>query len=291
MTRNKQSNYKREGMKKIFSRSRASIVLIIFLITNYTLANDCCNDTFDCGSWWLQADAGVYPTLWRSRGDVFLNACDCATNVAAVGTNLGEFPKFSKAFKTPWIVGIQLGYAWSECIAFYGELNYIQAKAKSTAFNTVAPVNSSLLVRLNKYSAVSGYVGARYYTNLCWCDALLFFIGAKLGFIHRANIQASSLASAAIVDCGCPSVFKRDIFRHATKISGGANIGFDYCWCNNWSLVLTAEVVASKGPRGNSCVSLTTAEIVQLSGGGSLAVGSVKTEISFPVTFGLKYNF
>lgn len=278
-------------MKKLFTISRVSIVLIVFLFASTALANDCCNAALDCGSWWLQGDVGVYPTLWRNRGDVLLNACDCATNVAATGINLGEFPKFNKVFRIPWIVGIQLGYAWSECFAVYGELNYIQAKAKSTAFNTVVPVNTSLLINLNKYSAVSGYVGARYYTAGCLCDNMLFFLGAKIGFIHRANIQANSLTPVTPVDCGCPQVFKRDFFRHATKLSGGANIGIDYFWCNSWSLVLTAEVVASKGPRANTCISLTSAEIVQLSGGSSLAAASIKTEVSFPVTFGLKYNF
>lgn len=278
-------------MKKILKISYCIYALIIALNISSISAFDCCNSALDCGSWWLQGDVGVYPTLWRSRGDVFLNSCDCVPNVAATGVNLGEFPKFSKVFRVPWIVGVQLGYAWSECVAVYGELNYIQAKAKSTPFNAVVPVNTSLLIHLNKYSAVSGYVGARYYTTGCWCDNVLLFVGAKIGFIHRANIQASSLTTPVAVECGCPPVFKRDFFRHATKVSGGANIGIDYCWCNNWSLVLTAEVVASKGPRANTCISLTPTEIVQLGGGSSLAAASIKTEISFPVTFGLKYNF
>ena len=55
--------------------------------------------------------------------------------------------------------------------------------------------------------------------------------------------------------------------------------------------MLTGEVVVSGGPKGIACVPLTNSEIVALAGGSNLSVEKIKTEISFPVTLGVKYNF
>ena len=279
-------------MKKIPMISRLSIVLIASLCTSVALADNCClpfANFFNCGTWSYQIRGGVYPTLWRDRGDVFLNSCDCITNTPVVGDNLGELPKFNKLFKLPFIIGTQLAYAWSDCSDLYFELNFIQAAPKKTGLNTLSAINSALAVRFGHYRAISGYVGA-HYNFWQWCDAATLFVGAKIGAIYHYDINAHQV-TAPKASCACNESFKRTFYKHATRISGGANVGIDYCWCEGWSLVLTGEVVVSGGPKGATCVALTNADIIVLAGGSALGVSKIKTEISFPVTLGVKYNF
>lgn len=283
-------------MKKNSILSRLYFVLIL-LVSSGILADDCCPsicNLFNCGNWAYQVRGGVYPTLWHNRGHVFLNSCDCITGTAVTGTDLGELPKFNKFYKLPWIIGTQMQYSWNDCWNIYGELNYIQASRKNTPHNTVQAVNSQLVIVLDAYRAISGYVGTMYnFGNWCGCENFSFFVGAKVGLIYRENILARQVTVAAnpVSTCACDSPFKRDFFRHGARISGGGNLGVIYGWCDCWSLVLTGEVVASGGPKGNRCVPLTDVEIVQLAGGSNLGVNKISTEISFPVTLGLKYDF
>ncbi len=280
-------------MKKQLVISRLFIGML-FAYTNFASATDqCCEYTYqDCcgGCWGLQVQAGVYPTLWRNRGDLLLNACDCGTGTL-VPIDLGKFPKFSRLFSTPWIVGGQVTYDWSQHITLYGELNYIQASRKKSGF--VTDVNEAVNLRLGHYRAVSGYFGIRYYTCPMFCDTTEFFIGGKVGFLARANIHAHNLVTTeAVTDvCACDFSFKRDFYRHRTDVSGGLNFGADIGFCSCWSFVITGEVVATRGPRGGRCLALTEPEIFALQGGSFIASPRIKTELSFPVTFGLKYHF
>jgi hypothetical protein len=269
-------------------------LLMLFALASVPMgyADDCCNplsNFFNCGSWNYQVRAGVYPTLWRSRGDIFLNSCDCTTNTPGVGINLGQLPKFNDFFKLPFIVGTMLGYEWSECTELYGELNFIQASPHKTPLNTQTVLNSALGIRLGHYRAVSGYVGLHY--NLFdLCDASRVYLGAKLGAIYHSDIHAHQVVAVPEVSCNCDQPFKRTFFKHKIRVSGGVNLSFDYCWCDAWRLVLTGEAVVSGGPKG-TCVPLINSEIVSLLGGGALGIEKIKTEVSFPVTLGLKYNF
>ena len=279
--------------------SRLSILLIASLYATVVLADDCCRsicDILNCGLSY-QTRIGIYPTIWRNRSDVFLNSCDCISNTPGTGTNLGQLPKFNKFYKLPWIVGTQILYSWCDCVSLYGELNYIQAGHKKTALNTLTGVNTAFATRLGDYRAISAYVGVQYnFWDWCGCDNASFFVGAKIGFIHHGTILAHQVTVVTTTpstqaSCICSDSFKRDFLKKSTKISGGANIGLDYCLCERLFLVLTGEVVVSGGPKGNACIPLLNTEIIQLAGGSSLAVNKIKTEISFPVTLGLKYNF
>lgn len=282
-------------MKKQLVISRLFLGML-FAYTNFAGATDQCEYTYeDCcgGCWGLQIQAGVYPTIWNKRGDLLLNACDCASEtVGLTPVDLGAFPKFSSIFGLPWIVGGQLTYDWSEHFTLYGELNYIQANRKKN-HPVLSTVNPALSLGFGHYRAVSGYFGIRYYTCPLFCDTTQLFIGGKVGFLSRANIHARSLATITEIPASCSAcdlVIKRDFFRHRTDVSGGVNFGADFLFCNSWSFVITGEVVATRGPRSN-CIALTDPEIFALAGGSFLSSPRIKTEISFPVTFGLKYHF
>lgn len=272
-------------------KCQLAIAMLIASSTLYANTDDCCSplgNFFSCGGWSYQIRAGVYPTIWHSRGDIFLNGCDCTTNAVVPGTNLGEVPKFSKLFKVPFIVGSIWEMQWCDCFDLYGELNFIQASPRKEVRNTQQAANAAFALRLGHYRAVSGYVGLHY--NLFECGASRVFLGAKLGAIYHSNIDAHQLVTSPDTNCACDQPFKRTFFKNKVKVSGGVNLSWDYCWCDCWGLVLTGEVVASGGPRG-TCLPLTANEISQLAGGSALATHKIKTEISFPVTLGLRYNF
>lgn len=271
------------------------IGLVFSLIATNIVADNCRNflcDLFECGSFAYQTRLGIYPTIWRDRGDVFLNSCNCVPGDTAAPITLGELPKFTNFYKLPWMVSTQLQYAWCGPISLYGELNYIQAGHKKTAINTAAALNSALAIRLSDYRAISLYVGILYNGDLCWCDTMGYFVGAKIGFIHHSTIDAHQIAVELPVtaSCVCTDVFKRNFLKKSNKISGGVSAGVDYCLCDRLSLVLTGEVVISGGPKGAACIPLLPSEIIQFAGGSNLSTSRIKTEISFPITLGLKYT-
>ena len=76
-------------------------------------------------------------------------------------------------------------------------------------------------------------------------------------------------------------------FRSNTVVSGGANFGFDVCFCGNWSFVVTGEVVASCGPRSGGIIPTVATGLTNT----NLVVGNVQTELRFPVTAAVRYSF
>ncbi|CAN5162506.1 hypothetical protein BH09DEP1_BH09DEP1_1470 [soil metagenome] len=276
-------------MKKIVLQN---CLLFMLLITSLASASDCCNpltSMFECGTWAYQFRGGVYPTLWSKRGDILLEACDCVTNVAAESINLGKIRKFNDYFKIPFIVGTQLIYRWSDCFSGYFEINFIQAVPKKTARNTEEVANEQLAIRFGHYRATSGYLGA-YYDVARFCNESTLFVGAKIGAIYHSNIYAHQVVATPEVNCICEESFRRTFFKHGVRISGGVNVGVDYKWCDCWSVALMGEAVISGGPKG-TCAPLLNSEILALLGGSALSSHTIKTEVSFPVTLGLIYNF
>lgn len=278
-------------MKGQFLSSRLILGMALALIASYAEANNCCNplaNFFECGSWAYQFRGGVYPTLWRSRGDIFLDSCDCTTNTPGASVNLGQLGKFSDYFKLPFVVGSQLIYETNNCFSLYGEVNFIQGSPKRSALNTTQSSNANFALRFGHYRAVSGYVGL-FYDVADFCNSTLF-VGAKIGGIYHSNIYAHQVVASPEVNCICDEVVRRMLFKHGLRVSGGVSLGLDYNWCNCWNLVLMGEAVFSGGPKG-ACAPLLSSEIVALVGGSALSTRTIKTEISFPVTLGLMYSF
>lgn len=252
-----------------------------FLFFDRDNTYECSCEPLYCGAWGIQFQAGIRPIIWQNRGQLTLVNCTLIPSLAVVA----DVPSFRKLFHLPWQVGGQLSYALSSNTNVFTEVNYAQAKAK----NSITFANSNLtFVNLNKYKLIDWYVGARYYGDRgYWCDAVSFFIGGKIGFIHHRGSSASALVQAAANDC-CNEA---DLFGRNTVFAGGGHVGFDYCYCGNWSFVVTAEVVASCGPASPSDVLLTQVASNNLNFATNLFVGHINTEIAFPITLGIKYNF
>lgn len=293
-------------MKKLLTAKSLSLLMLLSLFggkaeagRNYedgyvSESRDCCFSScyecgcnpLYCGAWDLQIQAGVQPITWRNRGETL--GVSCGVSAANPVIALFETPKFNKLFKTPWIVGGQVGYHWSDNARVYVEFNYSQAKAKSdVALATAigAGTLNSVLNFTSKYKVFDAYVGARYYWDR-WCDRVAFFLGAKVGLTHHKSADVNVAATLGQLN---NTFLFANAFQSNNVVSGGADFGFDVCFCGNWSFVITGSVLASCGPRANR---LHVADVVTPTlGVTDLIVGGIGSELRFPVTAGIRYSF
>lgn len=260
----------------------------------YAESADSCNTRcYECGcnplnecSWGLQFAAGVRPIIWKHRGDFLAINCN-ESNPLVV---LGELPRFSNLYKTPWQVGFQLSYATSCNTNLFGEFNYAQASSKCDSYFID---NTNLQINLSKFKLYEAYFGGRYYFDR-WCDRVAFFLGAKVGLIHHKKIRTGSFTGTSenslITDC-CDDLTRiYDFCDSHNSFAGGAHLGFDVCLTGNLSFVMTAEIVATCGCGCGNRFDLNIVDSAFLNA-SSLITPGVMTELAFPVTFGLKYNF
>lgn len=264
---------------------------------NYECA---CNPLY-CGSKSVQFNVGVAPILWRHRGQV--DVISCAASVTDPIVQLSaHLPKFRKLFEVPWTVGAKFGYAWTDNVELYVEFNYVQAEHRGRSLGFIFPIpnlpSQSLTVVLGKYKLYDGYVGVRYYWDR-WCEHISPFFGGQIGFVSHRNVHSAlsvngvPIASAiASPDVCVPGSIKgnNDFFLNSTEFAGGLNAGVDICFCGNWSVVITAEFLATCGPRTSTVSVFNTPTPAPLMA-TNLIIGGIKSEFRFPVTIGLKRTF
>jgi hypothetical protein len=253
----------------------------------------------DCGSFNIVVHAGVAPTNWRNRGDFSAVSC-FASSIPDFNQSiipLVTFPKFNKFFRSPWIVGGQIGYAFSDRSELYVEVNYRQASRKDFAINNITIPNDVVNVAFqfgNKYRAIDAYVGARMYWGRYWCDRAALFIGGKFGFVHHKSVNFTFQITPQNVPAQLALVSASEVpfTTGRTAPAGGANIGLDWQYGCGFSVVLMAEVVASCAPRTNGSIPLsnTCTQLPSIMP-NALLLGSLGTELFFPITLGLKYSF
>lgn len=281
----------------------ALFLLIIFstILPTGLRAFSCCPREYECAlnplycdAWSVQVYTGVAPITWTKRQSIQLVSCE--TSATSPLLPIAEhFPNFSHLYKVPWIIGGILGYAWTENTEIFGEVNYLQARPKHTDTGFVLSIpNSSDTVAfaLEKYRLVDAYVGVRYYFDRCWCN-LSWFLGGKVGLTHHKATKGALVVNCSFLcdsfDCACDNT-PTNFFNLNNVVSGGLIAGFDYCLCNNWSLILNFEVIASCGPRfiTNSFFE-TPLPIDPLP--TNLLFDGIGTELRFPLALGLKYSF
>jgi hypothetical protein len=293
-------------MKKLLTAKSLSLLMLLSLFSgkaeagrNYedgyvSESRDCCFSScyecgcnpLYCGAWDLQIQAGVQPITWRNRGDVL--GVSCAASATTPVIALFETPKFKTLHKTPWVVGGQIGYHWSDNVRAYVEFNYSQAKAKDAVAITTAGVPTLLVdLTLSKYKVFDAYVGTRYYWDR-WCDRVAFFLGAKVGLTHHKS-QDVLIAASITTPAALSTSFTFPAFNSNNVVSGGADFGLDVCFCGNWSFVITGAVLASCGPRAARVhVADITAPVLGIT---DIVVGGIGSELRFPVTAGIRYSF
>lgn len=329
-------------MKKFLTAKHLSLLMLLSLLGSKaqagrhqyddeeyvtTESRECCERTYEYGcnplnmcAWDIQFQGGVNPILWTDRGT--LAFVDCAAAgipvppvspifpIVTASSTTGRISRFRSFYRVPFIVGGQIGYAWSDNTRVYGEFNYSQAKSKGSTtsplalsfsapfivLGVVVPTPSTINLTLAKYKLFDAYVGVQYYWDR-WCDRYSFFVGGKVGLTHHKAVSTSATiavpatlvpAAVLIPTATTPATY---LFNSNTVVSGGLNVGLDIGFCGNWAFLITGEVVASCGPRSNSNIPVTIAPAIAGFAPSNLLIGNIGTELRFPVTAGIRYSF
>jgi hypothetical protein len=285
----------------------------------YYSSDECCDRVYDCGdplncgSINFMARVGAAPTLWRDRGNFSAISCN---GLAIVGfnqttINFFQLPHYSKFFHVPWFIGGQIGYALTNNVEVYLELNYRAASSRGGSnqpsfvlYNQTPDPNDTVNIALtlkNHYRIFDAYVGARYYWGRYCCEQVAFFLGAKFGLVHHKPVCFQYLISPTDCPVQGPlnSTMNIPFFLRSTMPASGINFGFDWCIGCSWSVMLLVEAVATCGPATNQNFSANNGCTAGMSGGGMLPgslpnniiIGNIGTELFFPITLGLKYSF
>lgn len=286
-------------MKYPIPRFLFLLTILINMLPALASGSDCCPRQYECSlnplycdAWSAQIYTGVAPITWTKRDPVLFVSCDQINPLVTVSEH---FPRFSQLFKTPWIIGGILGYALHENTEIFLEANYLQAKAKhrDTGFVFTFPnTTDTIAFTFERYRLVDAYVGVRYYSDRCWCNTA-WFLGAKVGFTHHNNTNGALVVNCSFLcdgfDTACDASSSA-FLKSNNVLSGGLITGLDYCWCNNWSIILNFEIIASCAASTIAFSSFEQALPITLLP-TNLVLGSLGTELRFPITLGLKYSF
>lgn len=249
---------------------------------NYDCCYDSCNTDCCCGPlnesrFGVTVKGGVDPIHWSHRPRIWVTNPSLLVPVFSVG----RAPKFDDIFDLPWTVGGELNYNLSCNSQLFIEFNYIQASGKRHSFPYFNDLSAS--ARHRDYEAWNGYLGARYYFSRSWlCDRVAPFVGFKAGFVNHREVKRTLTVEDVVVDSGT--------FHHGRAgVSAGLQVGFDVRVWDCVFAVLNFEFVASEPHRANNAIAIDSP--VLAGGITNVSVGPLGTEISFPITLGLRYEF
>jgi len=282
---------------KHFMINKYLLMLVVLAHGSIAFAFD---DIDLCNNFNAEIRAGIAPTVWLNRGNFSAISCNATTilQLPSVYVPLFEMPHFNKLFGLPWFVGGHIGYMLGHDQELYAEINYQQAhKRVFTLNNLVIPNIDTIFFSLmpqNNYRVWSAFAGARKHWQPCSCQSLDLFLGGKIGLLHHQKVNFSFITYSLAV----PAPYTSDsllLFKKSTGFAGGLNIGFEFnCFCD-LKIVATAEIVAACGPRANNNIPFDYATqsvvINPFLAPNSFIVGTVATELFFPITIGLGYGF
>lgn len=243
---------------------------------------------------------------------------------------LGKMPKFKELFKQPgFTVAGEVAHAITDCHETFLEVAYRRYSGKSyvstdTLLNREDTPAASLVLgveslavngtqpalddKIDNYSAIGGYAGMRHYFGRYWCNRLSVFVGGKFGILHRKRVDTNlrlNQTTGATVDgeafvAGSVNIAKSDdgataLFRKQNTVSAGPQVGLTMCFWKQLSFIMTAEFVASGAFKvnrnyylGEPAPNTTDANRTQFS---NVSFGNTGVEMTFPVTFGLQWEF
>jgi hypothetical protein len=285
-------------MKSLFAYKHLTMLLLVLLTNNiWAITNNA--DSF-FGNFAIEARGGIAPTAWINR-DNFSAISINATSILLLPSAfvpLFQMPSFSKLFGLPWFIGIHIGSMMAPDQEIYAEINYRQAhKRIFTLNNLVIPNIDTIFFSLmpkNNYRVLSAFVGARKYWQFCSQQSVNAFFGGKIGLTHHAKTDFTFTTYSLAV----PAPYTSDtlvLFRKNTGFAGGFNAGFEFDFGCDLRIVFTAEMVAACGPNGNENIPFdypTQSVVINpFLAPNSFIVGSIGTELFFPITIGCKYFF
>lgn len=230
-------------------------------------------------------------------------------------------PKFSDVFTNGVLhVGGEIGYVTDCHCLYFIDLIYNRANGSCVCIESKNikaldgccpndcdsdcsnPLSTSQRTdKYDDYSSFGAYIGNRHYFDRMWCDRLAVFLGLKVGIMHRNNVCVCTTVPE--ITSNSTVIFAESTFTNvaickSNSISGGVQIGVDYCINDCLAFVVGFEVLATcpfKVNR-NIAIALPTAEVTgndALAFGfpTNLVTGSTGTFLQFPIWAGLRWEW
>ncbi len=289
------------GMKHMFKRIFLTFSVLVsvrpltandeYINHSYNdVGNDSCVEApLTCGSFDIAVHGGIAPIIWNDVKKTRNIEIDPVRILKLI-----DVPKFDTIYHLPWTVGGQLGYAFTDFLRFYFELNYLQADPKSTtdtrffSLSEQLPLGSTVNFGFERFRLYEIYFGTQLYSHR-WLDRVSFFAGTKIGLTRHYRIN---FTLGSFIPGNPPALFinktnRVPFFLSSMSVSAGINAGFDVDLGHNLSLVFMGEIVASQGPETNSPIVVGTGDVNQL----IMLPTTFRTEVRFPITVGLRYSF
>ncbi len=270
-------------VNKIKGIAILSIVAISSLNAQiFGLGDDCCPGPLCPCAFGVQAKGGIAPTFFTDPDTTYL-VIPGLFPVSSPLFPVSSGDDFDDYFDLPWIVGGELSYNVSDHVQLFLEGMYRQGDAKNRSFTFPAATPIVVSLSHDDFRTWGLYVGGRYFLNRWDCLCIAPFVGAKIGFQQHRHIDASvSIAAAtAAIDGGSVRLYESNY-----ALSVGVQAGFDYAITDCLSLVFTVEGVFTSPLRPNH-----NAVLPGTFGVTNIIFGETGTDISVPVTLGLRWDF
>lgn len=234
----------------------------------------CCDGTpYDEGKWSISAYGAVTPTWFADRGSTLV--FDRITPTTFLLPDSGTLAKFNTLFRTPWTLGVELGYMICKNWEVFSDFEYTTAGGCRRSFLDVD--GSTVSESLPRYRTLNWYLGSRYYLPPFWCN-FTPFIGAKAGAVYRYNIRADIVRTGVVA-----GTFFNE-FSPGYTVSGGLQLGVNWDLSSCLVLTLKAEAVWLGGWRTNF-------RDEGAPSGPIVVLGDIGPLFSVPVSIGLRISF
>ena len=237
--------------------------------------------------------------------------------------NCCKLPKFSDLFSNGVLhVGGEVGYITDCHCLYFVDLIYDRASGSCVCFENkyvkaldgCCPDDcrdcSEPLVSYNRtddydnYTAFGAYIGNRHYFDRIWCDRLAIFLGLKVGILHRKQVcvcttipEQFQIGSTTVVQFAERTLNNVAICK-SNAVSGGVQIGFDYCINDCLAFLIGFEVVASCPFKTNKNVQVAIPEVAtsgldaqNFPNPTNIIWGRTGTFLQFPIWAGLRWEW
>lgn len=229
------------------------------------------------GFWGISLKGGVRPTYWTERPNLIL------TNRLATPPvfKLTRISNLQHLYDIPWTIGGELSYNVTNHIQLFIEGNYISGRNKPHTFTWTNDAPAEIIN--DDFREYGGHLGARYYFQRCiCCGCVAPFIGAKIGAITHKRVNSELKVNDLSIDT---SVF----LNGGGGVSAGVQFGFDVQLWDTVYATLNFECVCSEPhrPANNEKIDIPSfANSIT-----NMSVGPLGTEIGFPITASVRYEF
>ncbi len=281
------------------------------------------------GCWYILPKAGVAPTIFTDReSTLWTEPLNGFENTRAYDANNDQWPtnpptglndvetilfdtgiclpKFKDAFSNRVLhIGAEVGYNLRDNCLAYADITYDRAHGGTVCFSIdrnnfgnppadgdTSTTTSNFNQSFSTYHQFGAFLGARYYFDRCICNRFSFFLGNKIGIIHRRRICTNVLVEFEDEALSSKQI-NIEIAKDDNTVGGGVHLGIDICICDWLSAYIAAEVVAFCSLKTNRQIPIpidgaTLNYVVQPS--HIIPAGS-GTMLQFPVWIGLRYNW